>query len=294
MQTQDEVYDIAIVGSGPAGLEAALTARLRDKSIILFDSGESFLPRAHQIDNYLGLPAISGAQLWQQMREHADRENISVTKEKITEIAPQDSLFHLFTKDNFYQARSVILAMGRSFTTPYPEEETLVGQGIHYCVTCDARAYKGKRVGVIGDAASIEDEVVFLTQIAESVVFFPQYQDAFVKRSVPSNLEIIPETVRDLEAKNERITVKTEQTAIDVAGLFILRSLAPAWQMIAGLQMDHNFVVVDRGLRTNIPGVFAAGDVTGPPFQLMKSAGDGNVAALAAVAYLDEQRTVSG
>ena len=144
-------YDIAIIGSGPAGMEAAITAKIRNKNILLLSSNDSSekVGKAHLFENYLGLPNISGQNLNKAFLEHLKTLDIEITPAKVTNIYDMGDYFNIQAETQLYVAKSVILATGVNFGRPYENEEKFLGRGVSYCATCDGNLYKGKKVVVI-------------------------------------------------------------------------------------------------------------------------------------------------
>ena len=170
-------YDLAIIGTGPAGLEAAITAKVRNKNIILFGSkllSNTMQVVEHPIKNYLGLPEITGKQMAEAFQKQLDILDISVTEEKVTTVYAMGYFFGLqLGNGEMVEAESVILATGVVAGKPYPGEEQFLGRGVSYCATCDAPLYKGKVVAVIGGSAEEEAEADFLGEVCEQVYYLP-------------------------------------------------------------------------------------------------------------------------
>lgn len=283
-------YDIAIIGTGPGGLEAAITAKIRNKNILLIGNKDLSLKveKAHTIKNYLGIPDVAGSDLTANFKKHLKDMDIEITEDKISSVYAMGDFFALQGADVMYESEAVILATGVVLGKPYPGENEYLGKGVSYCATCDAPLYRGKTAAVIGYSPKEEAEAAFLGEVCEKVYYFPQYKDPVELKK--DNIEIC--TAKPLEIKGE-MTVNTLVTAdgeVKTDGVFILReSVAPS-QLVPGLITEDNHVKVNRKLETSIPGCFACGDITGTPYQYIKAAGEGNVAALSAVAYLDEKK----
>ena len=280
-----ERCDIAIIGTGPAGLEAAITAKIRNKKILLFGSRDlsSKVEKAHTIQNYLGLPAISGEELQAAFASHLQALDIEITEDKINTVYSMGDYYALQGNGTAYEASTVILATGVNSAQPYPGEEQYLGRGVSYCATCDAMFYKGKTVAVIGFSQKEEAEANFLAEVAKKVYYLPMY-DGEVR--IVDTIEIVSEKPVAVEGTLKVQRLVTEMGSCAVDGVFILRdSIAPT-QLVPGLQMEENHIAVDRKMRTNLPGCYACGDAVGAPYQYIKSAGEGNVAALSAVEYL--------
>ncbi|MDO4648418.1 MAG: NAD(P)/FAD-dependent oxidoreductase [Eubacteriales bacterium] len=285
-----ERYDIAIIGTGPAGLSAAVTATIRKKKILLIGSASSSdkVSKAHSIQNYLGLPAVSGGDLQKAFLDHITSMDISITEDRVTLIYPMGEYFAIQAVNGSYEASSVIIASGVTNGKPYPNEEEYLGRGVSYCATCDAPLYKGASVGIVGFSPKEEAEVEFMAEYASQVTYFPMYKEEV---HLPSEIRIIRETPKAILAEGFKASgLETDQNSYAFDGVFLLRESVSPKQLVPGLEMDGNHIKVQRDLSTNTPGCFACGDITGTPYQYIKSAGEGNVAALSAAAYLDNKR----
>jgi thioredoxin reductase (NADPH) len=284
-----ERYDIAIIGTGPAGLSAAITAKIRNKKIILIGSSElsTRIQKAHTIQNYLGLPAVSGEDMKKAFCAHLDTMDIAITEGRANAVYAMGSYFSIQSGEQIYEADSVILATGIVLGKPYPGENELLGKGVSYCATCDAPLYKNKTAAVIASSPQEEAEADFLAETASRVLYFPLYKgDVHVSEKVQVIYEI-PEAVTG-SGKVEQLKTKNGSYAVD--GVFILRESVSPGQLVPGVQVEDNNVQVNRLMETNIPGCFACGDIVGKPYQYIKAAGEGNIAALSAVNYLDRKK----
>jgi len=279
-------HDIAIIGTGPAGLSAALTAKARNKDILLLgsDTLSSKVQKAHRIANYLGLPNVSGEEMQRTFLKQVKDAGIAITPEKVTLVYPMGDHFAIQAGGADYEATSVIIATGVVPSKTIPGEEEFLGRGVSYCATCDAALYKGKTAIVVGYDPSEEHEAAFLTEYASKVTYLPMYRD---EPTFEASVEVVRARPQEITGTLKADALVTSEGTLKADGIFVLReSVAPA-RLVAGLEMDGSHVRVDRSLATNVAGCFAAGDVTGTPYQYMKSAGEGNVAALSAVAYVD-------
>lgn len=282
-----ERYDIAIIGTGPAGLSAALNAKIRKKNFILFGYKElsEKLAKAHNINNYLGFYGKSGKEIQEAFLNHIESMDIEITQERVNNIYSMGDYFALAVNDKMYEATTVILATGVNFGKPFIGEEKFLGRGVGYCATCDAPLYKDKVVSIVAYSKKDEDEVNFIGTIASKVYYIPMYKEEV---EVDSNIEVIKGIPTEIagDKKAEKLILKDRE--IDCDGIFILRESVSPGQLVPGLNIDNNHVAVDRLMKTNINGCFAAGDIVGVPYQYIKAAGEGNIAALSAVSYLDE------
>ena len=280
-------YDVAIIGTGPAGLSAAITLKIRNKNIILFGSKSLSVKveKAHEIQNYLGLPAISGEALAKNFASHIEGMGIEITQEQITTVYSMGDYYSLLSKNNqMYDVSAVILATGVNFGKTYPGEKEFLGIGVSYCATCDAPLYRGKTVAIIGSSPKEEAEADFMSKIAGKVYYIPLYKEKVNVKETITVVEDVPTAIEG-EMKAEKLILKNQELTVD--GIFILRESVLPEQLVPGLEMDGNHIAVNRRMETNLDGCFACGDIVGMPYQYIKSAGEGNVAALSAVGYLD-------
>lgn len=284
-QTIKNHYELAIIGCGPAGLAAALNAKIRKRDFILL--GSEFcspkLSKAPQIDNWLGFPEISGEELRQRFLNHVKENEITIVNFKVTSIYPGPP-YTLMGKDKSFEADAIIIATGVSVNKLFPGEAELLGRGVGYCATCDGPLYKNKNVAIISYNKDGEDEANFMAGICAKVYYIPYYKD--IVRLDP-RVEIKKGKVTKIVGDHnvEQLDLGEEQLAVN--GVFIMRETLPVEQLIAGLEMEDSAIKVNHKLETSMPGLFAAGDCTGQPFQLIKAAGEGGTAALQAVKYLD-------
>ena len=185
--------DIAIVGSGPAGISAALNAKIRNKTFKVFGTKEISpkLVKAHQINNYLGFYGKSGKEIRDEFAKHLEAMDIEITEEKINNIYSMGDYFALMGSKNTYEATAVILATGVNFGKPLKGEEEYLGRGVGYCATCDAPLYKDKIVTIIAYNKHEESEANFLAQVASKVYYIPMYKEEV---EVDESIEIIKDT----------------------------------------------------------------------------------------------------
>lgn len=279
-------YDMAIIGSGPAGLSAAINAKIRNKDTIVFGNRDlsSKLLKAPLINNYLGLPSIQGEDLKKAFQNHIDKMGIEITYERVNAIYAMGEYFSLMVNDKMYEATSIIMATGVEYTKPLKGEERFLGRGVGYCATCDAPLYKNKSVIIIGHNKEAEDEANFVSELTSKTYYIPMYEGSY---SLNDNIEIIKDKPLEVkgEDKVEKLLLKNGE--INTDGLFVLKDSISPGQLVPGLEIEDAHIKVDRNMKTNIVGCFAAGDCIGKPYQYIKAAGEGQVAALNAVSYLD-------
>ncbi len=273
------MYDVVIIGGGPAGLSAAIQVRQRDKqALVLWNPAQrGWLQKAEHITNYPGLPDASGAGLLDTLHAHAQAMGAVFQEGLARQIMPTGDAFAVAIGDDFVECRRVILATGAKQPQLLPGEEQLLGRGVSYCATCDGMFYRGKRIAVLGQSAHAPAETNYLASLAAEVLYYGKVGDGLAGN------------VRVMTGKIERILGDTQCTGVyangeEVAldGLFILRDAMALDTLLPGLAHDGPFIRVDRQMCTSIPGVFAAGDCTGQPLQVAKAVGEGCVAGLAA------------
>lgn len=281
-----ERYDIAIIGSGPAGISAALNAKIRKKKFIIFGNKELTpkLAKAHEINNYLGFYRKSGKEIQEEFLNHLKEMDINITEEKINNVYAMGDYFALMVNEKMYEATTVIVATGVQYSKLFAGEERLLGKGVGYCATCDAPLYKGKVVTIVSYNKHEEAEANFIATIASKVYYIPMYDEVV---EVDSSIEIIKDTPIEIIGEDKVSELKLKNSEIKTDGIFILRDSISPGQLVPGLNIVDNHIEVNRLMKTNIDGCFAAGDVVGKPYQYIKAAGEGNIAALSAVSYID-------
>lgn len=277
------LLDCVVVGSGPAGLSAAINLHQRGKTVAVLGSGRGYLEKAEQVDNYLGLPGLSGGKMLDAFAAHAAELNIVPKAGRVANILPFGDRFMLNVANDIIEARSVILAIGTAKAKPIVGEAELLGHGLSYCATCDGMLYRGKKVLVWGLSGEAGAEANFLASIGCTVV----YVGAKQPEDLNEQIEYIKGSLKAVGGDKVVQWAETAGKRIEVEGVFILRPAIAPDTLLNGLAIEKGSVVVDRRCATNIAGVFAAGDVTGAPLQVSKAVGEGLVAALSAAEYLD-------
>lgn len=284
-------YEVAVIGTGPAGMEAALTLKARNIDFVLFGNTicSDKISKAHMVKNYLGMLDVSGEDMANSFAKQLSANGIEICKKGIHQVFSMGDYFQLQTKTNeFYRADSVILATGVNFGTPYEGEKEFLGKGVSYCATCDGMFYREKTIAVVVSSKEEEGELDFLAGLAEKIYYFPLYP---VDELSYENVEIIKEKPLCIEGQNGKVSaIVTEQEKFCVDGVFLLRENVSPAQLVVGLDMEERHIAVNRMLETNIPGCYACGDITGVPYQYIKAAGEGNVAAISAVTYLQGKK----
>ena len=279
-------YDIVVLGSGPAGLSAAVAARGRNKSVLVVGNRwqDSPLARAECVDNYLGLPSMTGAELMDRFTRHAEESGANLVTGKVISLMAWEG-FHLTDTGNYdLPCDSLILAPGVVRQAKYPGEMEYLGRGVSYCATCDGMLYRGKPVVVVGRSKDAPREAAYLKELGCQVVYVaaqrPEQLDPAIPFVQANRLEV---------AGEQTVTaLKADGASIPCSGIFILREAVAPTDLLPGLETENGAIRVDRRMATSIPGVFAAGDCTGEPLQVSKAVGEGLTAALSAAEYLDQ------
>ena len=279
-------YDLIVLGSGPAGMAAAAGARGRNKSVLVIGNRwqDSPLAKAEKVDNYLGLPGLTGTEMLQTFRNHAEQMGVEFVEGKAISLMAFDG-FMVTVGSEFYQSKALILATGVQRQSKYAGEEELLGRGVSYCATCDGMLYRNKAVTVVGRSEDAPQEAAYLKSIGCQVTYV-----AFKKpEALDPNIPFV---------KGVKLEVKGEQTVtglvadgqeIPCDGVFILRQAVASADLLPGLELEDGSIKVNRKMETNLEGVYAAGDCTGAPLQVAKAVGEGHIAALSACEYLDKQ-----
>lgn len=282
------MYDCVIIGASVAGISAAINLKIRKKEFLLIGSKEfsAKVQKAELIQNYVGMPSVSGCELSDALSKHLEDMEIEVTEARVNSIVRMGDKFMLSAGSDMYETKSVVLATGVEFSKKIDGEDEFLGKGVSYCATCDGFFYRGRTIAVIGSSKEAEKELDYLAGLAGKVYYFPLYKlDADVK--MRENVAVVTERPVKLvgEERVNGIIDKAENTR-EIEGVFFLKDALVPSTLLKGLEDDGMHIVVDRQMRTNISGVFACGDCTGRPYQYMKAAGEGNIAAHSVVEYL--------
>ena len=299
-------YDLIIIGAGPAGLSAAIyatRARLRTLVIEKEAFGGSQIINTESVDNYPGLPGISGFDLAMKLREHAESLGAEFTEDTVTAIGAEDGVKYVSGEKGIYEAGAVIIATGAGHRAlGAPGEAEFAGKGVSYCATCDGAFYRDKVTAVVGGGDVALEDALYLSRLCKKVYVIHRRDEFRGQKSLQEelfakdNIEVCwNSVVRGIEGSERveglRIADKDsgQESFLAVSGVFIAVGIVPATAAFAGtLDMDEGgFIITDEECRTNVPGIFAAGDVrTTPLRQVITACADGAVAVNAANAYL--------
>ena len=306
-----EAFDIIIIGGGPAGYTAALYGARAGRSVLLL---EKLAPGGQMgttdlIDNYPGFPqGVKGFQLAMDMKAGADRFGAQTKLEAVTALELAGDVKTVHTKKDGYEARAVILATGaQPRELGLPQERALRGRGVSYCATCDGMFYRGKDVAIIGGGNTAVADALYLSKLCGRVYLIhrrdklraPDSQRVLLEQA--GNVEFLWNSRAEELLYAERLTgLKTvrvdtgESRTLDCAGVFVAVGQVPETSLLAGqVELDEaGYVVAGENCQTNLPGVFAAGDLRQKPLrQIITAAADGAVAAQMAEEFLQRERT---
>ena len=281
------MYDVAIVGSGPAGLSAALTLKLHNKDIVWFGSPEMSdkVGKSEKIANYPGVAMVSGPDLNKKFREQAAEMELESLDKRVTNIAAMGDHYMILADNEMFEARTVLLSTGIAAAKGMENEARLLGAGVSYCATCDGFLYKGKTVAVYCTDERMAHDIKYLEEISGKLYIYT----SFGYTTDAENAEVLKLPVKKLDGGMKCDSIElTDGTKIDVDGVFILRPAIAPSTVLPGLEMDGAHIKVNRSQETNYKGCYAAGDCTGRPYQIAKAVGEGNVAAHAILEHLNE------
>ena len=269
----DTVYDIIIIGGGAAATSAALTCLNRGKTVLTIanKAETSSLQKAEKVTNYPGLPPMSGAELTALFRRQLEQSGATMVVGRALSVMPMGDTFGVAVGSDYYMGRAILLAAGITREKLYPGEGEFLGRGVSYCATCDGMLYRGKTVAVVGAGEEAALDADFLESIGCRVLRFPQNGRYEIRG----------------DRKADTLVFAGQEHPVD--GVFIITDTVSVTRLVPGLEYADGAIVVDRHMATTVPGVFAAGDCTGKPYQLAKAAGEGNVAALSACEYIDKK-----
>lgn len=269
------MHDIIIIGAGPAGVSAALTAKNRGKSVLIISNpaSTSDIYKTKHVGNYPGMPDVSGAEMMEIFRKQLDTAGLEViTARALNAMAFGDNFIVSIGQDN-YECRSIILAPGLAKAKAFAGEQEFLGRGVSYCATCDGMLFRGKTVAVIAQNEYAEEEADFLKSIGCIVEYFDKTR------------------ARKFEITGENVVTTLIADGVEylVSGVFILRNTIAPSNFISGLDSRDGHIAVDEHMQSSVKGVFAAGDCTGRPYQIPRAVGQGNIAVLSACEYLDKK-----
>lgn len=281
------MFDTIIIGGGPASLSAAIYLKNANKNVLIIEKnvpGGKIL-KTDKITNYLGFIEEDASTLAYRMYEQTQKLNIPIKIEKVVNIEDNNDVKTIITDKNTYETKTIIIACGRvEKSLGIENEDKLLGKGVSYCVKCDASLYKDKVVAIISNN---RDDVLYLSNIARKVIFINYMKEDIIFEK--DNIEVINnEKVTKINEKNNIIHSITlsDEKEYEVSCLFIETGYTPNIDFIKNLNIEtkNNYIVTDENMRTNINGVYAAGDIVYKKiYQIINAASEGMISALSIV-----------
>ena len=304
LKAETKMYDIVIIGGGPAGMTAALYALRANKSVLILER-ENFggqIANSPKVENYPTINEISGMDLSDRMFSQITDLGAEFELEDVENICKNGDIFDIKTNYGTYQARAVILANGvKHRTLGLPNEENLIGKGVYYCATCDGPLFKGKEVYLIGDANTAMTYALMLSDICTKVYMFtlfggffgdPILQDRVKSKAnieIMNNMNLIEyQGTEKLEGLVFENTQTKEHFEFKTNNVFVSVGQKPDNEKFANIvELEKGFILTDEDMKTKTPGVFACGDTRKKTIkQVVTACGDGAIAAMSAVKYL--------
>ncbi len=272
------MYDVVIVGGGPAGFSAAANLRARGANCLIISSDITANPlaRSKKVDNYIGMYGVSGLEMLQKMKDDALASGAEYRHGHVLSIAPYKDHFMIAVGNEVVEAKKVILAIGAAIPKALEGEQERIGRGVSYCATCDGMLYRSKRAVVIGDADDLAEEAELLARIGVHVTVVAKKRPVELSDAV-SFVMGTPKAIED----GEPLQLRTETEAIPCDVVFALRNAGAPATLVNGLAVDGNRILVNEHCQTNIKGVYAVGDCTGKPYQVATAVAQGLTAAFA-------------
>jgi len=297
------MYDVIIVGMGPAGMSAGIYAKRSGMNTLILEKSApgGLLNQTSLVDNYLGFSAVSGSELALSMFNHLNKVGVPFKTEEVVSVLDKGDYKEVITNKNTYQTHAVILTAGRKAKTVLKNEEQYLGKGLSYCAVCDAAFYKGKDVAIIGSGNSAFEEGLYLTDFVNKLYILSRKdtlradEHLVLKMKEKTNVEILYETtVNEVVLTDNRITsLETTKGTLNVEGLFIYAGYTASTHYLKDLDIktENGYIIVDENMRTNIKGIYAAGDaVKKSLYQIITAASEGSIAATSAKKDLPKEK----
>lgn len=285
------MYDVIIIGAGPAGISASLyTRRANLKTLVLY-SDKSSLEKTDKIENYYGFKdGIDGKELYFSGIKQTEKIGTDVKKEEVINIVNEDKKFSITTSKNKYMSKVVILATGNKKNKPQIDGiDRLEGKGISYCAICDGFFYKNKSVAVLGNSKYALSEVNDLINVVKDITVLTNGKDK--PEIIDDRIKLETKKIKEIEGKEKVEKIKFEDgSKMNVDGIFIAEGVAGSTEFAKkmGAFIKQNKIVVNENMETNIKGLYACGDCTGGILQISKAVYEGTVAGLQAIKYLKD------
>lgn len=286
------IYDCIIIGKGPAGISAGLYVKRGNFNVLIIGKDGGSLEKTKKIDNYYGFKdTVSGKDLLINGIKQAQRIGIDIETDEIIGVQFDDSIYHVKTRNNIFNAKSLILATGASRNTPNIKGiNDFNGKGISYCAVCDAIFYRGKNVSVLGSGDYALEEASNLLHVAKSVSILTNGEKIIQNRNVNyDDFNIEERQIEKISGEDKIECINfTDGSKIKTDGLFIATGIASSTDLARklGAIINENCIAVDENMATNVPGLYACGDCTGGLLQISKAVYEGAKAGLSVIKQL--------
>lgn len=276
------MYDVIIIGSGPAGISAAIYLKRAKKNILIVSNGKSALQKAHKIENYYGIESISGEELHKVGIKQVERLGVPIEKDEVINIS-FDRHFIVTTVNREFEAKKVIIATGTNRMAPNIKGiKEFEGKGVSYCAICDAFFYRNKDVAVIGNGNYAIHEAKQLKPVAKSVTILTDGKEMVQNRDA-SDFDVEETPIREFRGGNriEEVEFDNNNTK-KIDGVFVAIGTASSTDLAKkiGAAVKNNNIVVNENMETTVKGLYACGDCTGGLLQVNKAVYEGAIAAL--------------
>lgn len=279
------MFDSIIIGMGPAGIEAGIYLKRYGLNALVIGKDLGALEKAHEIENYYGVGKISGIDLAKNSLKNALNLEVMINKDEVIAIEYGDNCFIVKTTKNEYQAKTILIATGKARNS-FQLAKEYEGKGVSYCATCDGFFYRKKKIGIVGYNEYMLSELNALLPLTKDITVFTNGETLNV--NIPNAIPVVTTKITKLGGSDKLQFVICEDKEYQLDGLFIALGSQNAFTLAKhlGLEINNNNLVVDKNYMTNVPGIFAAGDVIGGLLQVVKAASDGANAAYNIKEYL--------
>lgn len=301
------MYDLIIIGSGPAGLSAAIYGKRAGLDTLVIEknpmSGGQVLT-TYEVDNYLGMPGINGFDMGMQFRAHADKLGVAFKEAEVESVEDRGSYKIVKTKEEALETKTVLLASGAEHAKlGVPGEEALAGKGVSYCATCDGAFFRGKNTAVVGGGDVALEDAIYLSRICQKVYLIHRRDELRGAKILQEELKQIPNitvlyshAVTKIQGEDavEALVVKDlktgEEASLEVSGVFIAVGIHPNTALLENIAArdEAGYILAGEDGVTDRPGIFVAGDTRKKPLrQIVTAVADGANAAISAASYCD-------
>ena len=284
------MFDVIIIGAGPAGISASLYTKRANKNTLVINSKKSTLEEVKRIENYYGFESgIEGKELYKIGIKQAENLGVSVKEEEVLNVRLKDEIFEVTTDKEIYTSKTVIIAVGnKKNKLKIKGIKELEGKGVSYCAICDGFFYRDKEVAVIGSGNYAISETNDLLNVVKKVTILTNGEKAPEFRA--DNVEINSKPIEKIEGKDkvEKI-VFNDRSSINTDGIFVAQGTAGGFELAKklGLLIKDNHIIVNENMETNIKGIYACGDCTGGLMQVSKAVYQGTIAGLEVIKFLN-------